>query len=484
MADPAERVAPASVCHVHSHQAQGSPGKISSIPAPMHPTLVWFENDLRLHDHPALEAAARGGAPIVPLFVWNGGDGWGKGAASQWWLHHSLVAFSDSLADVGLSLVVRRGDPETIVPEVARSINAGLVTWLERPDTARAERDSRIEKALECPVRRFGGALLHDPEQIRTGSGGPYKVFTPFYRKFAEEVAVEKPSGVAPLDGLESPPSIDSESIDSLGLLPTIPWDEGLAECWTPGEAGARSRLADLELEDYAEERDIPSIEGTSRLSPHLHFGEVSPREVWHVVGNIEPYRRQLVWRDFAHHLIHHFPETRDRPLRKEFESFPWRRDDEELARWQKGQTGYPIVDAGMRQLWHTGWMHNRVRMVVASFLTKHLLHTWLDGQAWFEDTLVDADLANNVFGWQWAGGCGADAQPFFRIFNPMTQGKKFDPKGAYVRKWVPELADLPNKVIHEPWTADNVPENYPAPIVDHKEARERALSAYQKTRN
>lgn len=449
----------------------------------MRPTLVWFENDLRLHDHPALTAAARAGSPIVPLFVWDGGAGWADGSASRWWLHRSLQAFSSDLDDAGLKLIIRCGDPETVVPAVAAEVDAGLVVWLERPDPLRADRDSRIESAIDRPVRRFGGVLLHDPERVQTGSGGPYKVFTPFYRKFTEVVNIEPAEGQPDFGQLDPPPVLESAPLEALDLLPSLPWDEGLAEAWTPGEKGARRRMADLHLSAYSNERDIPSIEGTSRMSPHLHFGEVSPRELWHAVGKVEPYRRQLVWRDFAHHLIHHFPNTRSEPLRDEFRAFPWRDDADELKRWQQGQTGYPIVDAGMRELWETGWMHNRVRMIVASFLTKHLLHTWLEGQAWFEDTLVDADLANNVFGWQWAGGCGADAQPFFRIFNPMTQGKKFDPEGTYVRRWVPELRDLPARVIHEPWKADRVTAAYPSPIVEHRDARERALAAYQKTR-
>lgn len=449
----------------------------------MRPTLVWFENDLRLHDHPALLAAAKAGSPIVPLFVWDGGAGWAEGSASRWWLHHSLEAFSSSLADFGLTLIIRRGAPETVVPAVAEEVDAGLVVWLERPDPVRASRDSSIESGLDRPVRRFGGALMHDPARLQTGSGGPYKVFTPFYRKFTEMVRVEQAEGQPDFGQLAPAPRIESAPLEALELLPHIPWDEGLAKAWTPGETGARKRMSDLHIDGYADERDIPSIEGTSRMSPHLHFGEVSPRELWHAVGQVEPYRRQLVWRDFAHHLIHHFPETRSEPLRAEFGAFPWREEADELKRWQQGRTGYPIVDAGMRELWETGWMHNRVRMVVASFLTKHLLHTWLEGQTWFEDTLVDADLANNVFGWQWAGGCGADAQPFFRIFNPITQGKKFDPEGVYVRRWVPELRGLPDRVIHEPWKASAVPADYPSPIVEHRKARERALAAYQKTR-
>ncbi|MFT4603422.1 MAG: deoxyribodipyrimidine photo-lyase [Rhodothermales bacterium] len=452
----------------------------------MRPVIVWFENDLRLADHGALAAAAASGAPVIPLFVWDGGKGWAEGAASRWWLHHSLTAFRDALAWSGLSLVVRQGDPADVVPVLARETDAESVAWLERPDPTRSKRDDRITERLTQDGRqvgRYGGALLHDPERVQTGSGGPYKVFTPFHNRFRQMVEVAQPLDAPVFSPGQATPDLVTQAVGELGLLPTIRWDDGLAAAWAPGERGALVQMQDLELSGYAEQRDIPSVDGTSRLSPHLHFGEVSPRQVWHAAGPIAPYRRQLVWRDFAHHLLHHFPKTREAPLRKEFRDFPWLQDADALRRWQRGQTGYPIVDAGMRQLWETGWMHNRVRMVVASFLTKHLLHSWLDGQAWFNDTLVDADLASNVFGWQWAGGCGADAQPFFRIFNPMTQGKKFDSQGIYVRRWIPEIAHLPSKVIHEPWTADVIPGDYPSPMVDHKTARERALAAYKKPR-
>ena len=451
----------------------------------MKPILVWIENDLRLSDHAPFAAAAETGAPIVPVFVWNGGEGWADGAASRWWLHHSLEAFSNSLGDAGLPLILRRGDPERILPEMASQLNAAGVFWHERPDPLRAERDDGIQRRLETDgrtVRRFGGALLHNPDNIQTTSGGPYRVFTPFYRRFREEVAVDQPFGRPDFEAGSA--EVRGDTLDELGLLPKIDWAGGLRDTWTPGELSAHGRLGAQDLSGYGDRRDTPSEDGTSRLSPHLHFGELSPRQAWHGAGRIEAFRRQLVWRDFAHHLIHHFPETRWEPLNGDFRKFPWRHDEEDLQRWQSGRTGYPMVDAGMRQLWETGWMHNRVRMIVASFLTKHLLHSWRHGQDWFNDTLVDADLANNVFGWQWAGGCGADAQPFFRIFNPITQGQKFDPQGTYVKRWVPELRDVPVDVLFEPWKSDAVPASYPKPIVEHKSARERALAAYQKTRS
>ncbi|MBO6575767.1 MAG: deoxyribodipyrimidine photo-lyase [Rhodothermales bacterium] len=453
----------------------------------MPPVIVWFENDLRKSDHAALQAAADSGQPVIPFFAWNGGEGWADGSASRWWLHHSLAAHAEALQAAGLQLVIRQGDPADEVVRLACETGAEAVYWQERPEPHRARRDDEIQRRLEekdIDVRRFAGALLHNPDAIQTGSGGPYKVFTPFYKKFlAEGTPVDEPSGTPRFSDVQATPDVSGTPLEALELLPKIDWAGGIDAAWNPGERSARGKLSQLDMSDYADERDIPSIDGTSQLSPHLHFGEISIRQAWHASSD-EDFRRELVWRDFAHHVLHHFPHTVTEPLREEFEAFPWREDSQALQAWQQGRTGYPMVDAGMRQLWETGWMHNRVRMIVASFLTKHLLLSWRHGQAWFNDTLVDADLANNTFGWQWAGGCGADAQPFFRIFNPITQGDKFDPDGAYVRKWVPELKDVPDKHLFEPWDTDVVPEQYPAPIVEHKEARERALEAYQKLKN
>jgi len=312
-------------------------------------------------------------------------------------------------------------------------------------------------------------------------NGRPYQVFTAFWR-----ACQAMPEPGVPLPAPECIPAPErwpeSLAIEELGLDPIPDWAGGLREVWTPGEAGAMRLLREFlaRADGYADERDRPDRAGTSRLSPHLHFGEVSARQVWHAARGVEPYLRQLGWREFSAHLLHHFPHTATEPLRPEFRAFPWRMDAAALRAWTRGRTGYPLVDAGMRELWHTGWMHNRVRMVAASFLVKHLMIPWQEGAAWFWDTLVDADLANNTMGWQWCAGCGADAAPYFRIFNPVLQGEKFDPEGAYVRRWVPELADVPARFVHKPWLAPEPPREYPAPIVDHDFARLRALAAYR----
>ncbi|MGD8310060.1 MAG: deoxyribodipyrimidine photo-lyase, partial [Chromatiales bacterium] len=323
-------------------------------------------------------------------------------------------------------------------------------------------------------------------------------VFTPFWK-----ACLRRPPPAAPLaapEKLPPCPDVDSLALDALGLLPRIPWDAGLRETWRPGEAGALRRLDGFcrkGLDAYADARERPAVVGTSRLSPRLHFGELSPRQVWwRAVREDSPggeaFLRELGWREFAHHLLHHSPETLERPMDRRFEAFPWREDPEALRAWQSGRTGIPLVDAGMRELWHTGWMHNRVRMVVASLLTKNLRIHWLEGARWFWDTLVDADLANNTLGWQWVAGCGADAAPYFRIFNPVTQGQRYDPEGAYVRRWVPEIGRLPDRWVHRPWQAPEkvlreagirLGSDYPEPIVDLKESRREALAAYEQVK-
>ena len=356
-------------------------------------------------------------------------------------------------------------------------------------------------------LRRFGGALLFEPGDIRTGDGGPYKVFTPFY-KACLKAGISRAPKPAPGKIPAPDAGLDGDGLEALNLLPTAPdWSGGLAEVWRPGEAGAQAQLdrfLDAAAASYKADRDRPDLAGTSRLSPHLHFGEIGPRAVWAraeasiarngaLEGGVRAFQRELVWREFSAHLLFHFPDIPERPWRENFARFPWREDEAALQAWQRGRTGYPIVDAGMRELWETGWMHNRVRMVAASFLVKHLLLSWQAGEAWFWDTLVDADLANNAASWQWVAGSGADAAPFFRIFNPMTQGRKFDPDGDYVRRWVPELGDLPARHIHEPWSAPpdvleaagvDPGRTYPRPIVDHKGARERALAAFDGIRS
>lgn len=465
------------------------------------PVIVWFRNDLRLSDHPALEAAS--GRPAVPVYIWSPDEEgeWRQGAASRWWLHHSLVALDADLRRRGSRLILRRGPASAALARLVKETEAVAVHWHRRhePWAAAQERSVMSElRAVGCEVRVFAGRLLADPETLLNASGRPFQVFTPFYRALVQRLTAAEPSvGSSAPDRMQGATSrLASASIGELGLLPTVSWDDGLRRAWTPGEAGAHLRLQRFlagAVQDYAERRDRPDLDGVSRLSPHLHFGEISPRQVWHAAHAIpgaEPFLRQLVWREFSYHLLHHFPHTPVAPLRPEFASFPWRSDRHGLRAWQRGQTGYPIVDAGMRQLWSEGWVHNRVRMLVASFLTKDLLIPWQDGARWFWDTLVDADLANNTQGWQWTAGCGADAAPYFRVFNPVTQGMKFDPDGAYVRRWIPELARMPSEWIHRPWEAPaqtladagvRLGVTYPEAIVDHAFARDRALQAYHR---
>jgi deoxyribodipyrimidine photo-lyase len=472
------------------------------------PSLVWLDRDLRVRGNPALHAAAEDPNGVVPVFVWapEALAAWAPGAASRWWLHHSLAHLQDRLADHGLELVLAHGDPARQLARLAKQADADRVHWTRGYAPPEARRDQHVRSTLEeagLGVSVHEGRILHDPEAIETTSGGPYRVFTPFWDRFQAEVRVPRPRG-AP-DPLQAPDSVpDGCRLDELGLLPEPDWAHGLRETWTPGETGARRRLSrfvDEALDAYPGHRDVPGVEGTSRLSPHLAWGEIGPREVWWQVkdamldAEVDPeaarsFLRQVGWREFGYHLLHHFPETTTRPLREKYERLAWRDVPDELERWRRGRTGFPLVDAGLRQLWHEGWIHNRVRMVVGAFLAKHLLVPWQEGAEWFWDTLVDADLANNTLGWQWAAGCGADAQPFFRMFNPMTQGEDHDPDGVYVRRWVPELADLPDEYLNRPWEAPpevlraagvELGEDYPEPIVDHGEARARAQAAYDR---
>jgi len=469
--------------------------------------LVWFRQDLRLADQPALHAAAKTGAPVACLYVLDDetpGE-WALGGAQRWWLHHSLSRLSAALKKLGAHLVLRRGRADRVVPDVVDALGAKAVYWTRCYEPFAIERDKALKAALKdggIAVESFNGAHLNEPWEIKTGSGGPYKVFTAYWRAARSEVGAVKPLP-AP-KSLEPAKSIASDNLDDWDLLPTRPnWAAGFEPIWQPGEAGARERLSvflDDIIGDYAEARDRPAADGTSRLSPHLHFGEISPRTIWratmHAVERgavpetqAEKFLTEIGWREFSTHLLYHNPSLPEESLRPEFRDFPWKRKPKALKAWQKGKTGYPIVDAGMRQLWETGWMHNRVRMIVGSLLVKHLLMHWRDGERWFWDTLVDADLANNSAGWQWIGGCGADAAPYFRVFNPVLQGEKFDPEGEYVRRFVPELADLPKKYIHKPWEAPEsvlsqagvrLGTDYPEPIVGLKEGRERALAAFE----
>ncbi|MCS6771415.1 MAG: DNA photolyase family protein [Kiritimatiellae bacterium] len=466
-------------------------------------TIVWFRRDLRLHDHEALSAALKRGGSIVPVFIWAPDEEspWPPGSASKWWLHESLTAFDASLRELGSRLVIRRGPSLEALDKLIRETGASAIYWSRLYEPAVIERDKQIKSHLRArgiDARSFNASLLHEPWTIQTSSGKPYQVFTPFYRA-CQEIGDPSTPLPAPRE-LPSCPPVDSLTIADLGLLPRIPWYHGMAQSWQPGETGALRRLESFspKAPAYKVDRDRPDLESTSRLSPHLHFGEISPRMMWwairkaHPGGSAESYLRQLIWREFAHHLLFHFPYTATEPLRPEFRSFPWRENPAALKAWQKGRTGYPIVDAGMRELWHTGWMHNRVRMIVASFLVKDLLVPWQRGAEWFWDTLVDADLANNTLGWQWTAGCGADAAPYFRIFNPILQGEKFDPDGEYVRRWVPELASLPSPMIHRvPELPDatlrqfgiELGRDYPRPLVDHASARDVALAAFDAIR-
>ncbi len=470
-------------------------------------TLVWFRLDLRLTDNPALCAALEDGGPVVPVYIHSPAeeDPWRPGGATRWWLHHSLQRLDEQLRGRGSALCLR-SDVSALAAllALAREVGATRVLWNRRYEPAAIARDRHIKTSLHSAgiaTASYNGALLHEPWTVQTQSGGPFQVFTPFWRR-CKALPDPPPPLPAPLQlpSLPSPPATDD--LDSWNLLPRLDWADGMRRAWEPGSAAAQAALAQFlraGLADYAQARDLPGRRGTSRLSPHLHFGELSPREVWHAsrqwaaeAGGREGWRdsqflAEVGWREFAHHLLYHFPQTPEQPLRTAYAGFPWRVDPQGLRAWQDGLTGYPIVDAGMRELWRTGWMHNRVRMIVASFLVKDLLLPWQAGARWFWDTLVDADLASNTLGWQWAAGCGADAAPYFRIFNPVSQGTRFDPQGTYVRQWVPELAALPDQWLHQPWAAPaaslaaagvRLGSNYPHPRVEHASARRAALQA------
>jgi deoxyribodipyrimidine photo-lyase len=471
------------------------------------PTIVWFRQDLRLDDNPALAHAAQLGA-VLPVFVdtTEYQSAWLPGEASRWWLGRSLAALDSDLRMLGSRLVVAKGDAAENLIRLASETGAQSVVWNNRYEPTASAYDARLKEVLRAAgleVRSYNGRLLHEPWEIRTGTGGCYKVFTPYWNR-SKRLAVAEPVAVPKtLRGPATwPRSLAPLSLGAAKVSKTTA--KRLAQYWMPGERGAQKRFQELDrsfADAYPDGRDFPSHAATSRLSPHLHFGEVGPNRIHECLlrikgaatteatqDGVDALRRQLGWRDFTYHLLHHFPHTPDEPLRPEFDRVEWRHDSEALAAWVRGRTGYPIVDAGMRELAETGWMHNRVRMIVGSFLTKDLLIDWREGAMVFWDRLVDADLANNTFGWQWAAGCGADAAPYFRIFNPTTQAKRFDPDGAYVRRWIPELDRLPIKYLHDPWNAPSevlrsagieLGREYPGPIVDHAEARKRALEAF-----
>lgn len=470
-------------------------------------SLVWLRDDLRLDDNPALAEAASLGLPLTVLYVLDEQSAGIRplGGATRWWLHHSLAALSAALEAKGSRLLLRRGQAAGIVREVAEETGAGHLFWNRRYGLPERSVDTAVKTwAAEHGIEAasFQANLLFEPWTVRTGAGGPYKVFSPFWRSCQEGQEPRSP-GEAPahlpepaIRGNRSLPQGDD--LDAWRLLPRVPdWSAGLAETWAPGEDGAHRRLEDFldgPADEYGTSRDVPGVQGTSRLSPHLRFGEVSPFRVWHELRRRFPreapagvgiFRSELGWREFCWHLLYSNPELATRNYRPEFDRFEWQAlTGDELTAWQQGRTGYPLVDAGMRQLWQTGWMHNRVRMAAASFLTKNLLSDWRVGEAWFWDTLVDADAASNPANWQWVAGSGADASPYFRIFNPVTQSKKFDADGRYLREFVPELAALDSKAIHEPWKQPDAAPGYPAQLVGLPESRERALETYQRLKD
>lgn len=472
---------------------------------PTDTAIVWFRRDLRLTDQAALAAALDSHRQVLPVYIADfAGDGaWAPGGAARWWLHHSLQALDTALRQRGARLIIRSGDSLAELRRLAGESGAGAVYWNRLYEPAAIARDRHIKAALRddgLAVSSCNSALWREPWQIKTGGGEAYRVFTPFWRTLQAQLP---PLDLRPAPArIEMPrPSPPSLALDALQLLPRPDWAAAFTPHWQPGEAGALQalgRFVDAAVGDYRQQRDRPAAAGTSRLSPHLHFGELSPQQARAALlrsgadgSGGEHFLRELGWREFAHHLLYAFPDTPEQPLYERFAQLPWRqpcdyRDD--LRAWQRGATGIPIVDAGMRELWTCGWMHNRVRMIVASFLTKNLLIPWQEGARWFWDTLVDADLANNTLGWQWTAGCGADAAPYFRVFNPVLQAQKFDADGAYIRRWVPELRGLPAPAIHAPWLAPprllaeagfRPGRDYPAPIVDLAASRERALAAY-----
>ncbi|MGI9351186.1 MAG: cryptochrome/photolyase family protein [Rhizobiaceae bacterium] len=468
----------------------------------MKKTICWFRYDLRLADNPAFAYAAENGT-VIPAFILDDTDR-PMGAATKWWLHHSLTALSNSLG----GLVILRGNPLEELRKLAKDTNAESLAWNRCYEPHSVQRDKKIKTTLRSAsleINSFKGSVIYEPWEIKTGSGGPYKVYTPFWK------AVQAKGFPVPL------PASDFRLGDIMGLgirldeLQLIPrkldWTSGWERPWNPGEAGAANQLEKFLANGaagYGELRNRPDLSNVSRLSPHLHFGEISPRQICaksafasaadiQIADDIKKFQSEIVWRDFANHLLFHFPEIPEKNWKPAFDAYPWQENEEGFTAWQRGMTGYPMVDAGMRELWNTGYMHNRVRMLVASFLVKHLRIHWREGEAWFWDTLLDADLANNTASWQWVAGSGADASPYFRVFNPISQGPKFDPNGDYVRKWCPELSALPTNLIHAPFKVDDATlatagvqlgKTYPHPIVDHKKARQAALEGYEAVKN
>lgn len=476
--------------------------------------IIWLRKDLRLSDHPGFAHAIDNGYEILPVFIWDKSEhSWQDGRASQWWLHHALTDLQEQIEAHGGRLIIHhvgRSDDgkskcmfHTHLKEIFSKHDVDVIIWGRRYEPEIVERDKKLKAQLMedgYDIKSFNTHLLLEPHTVKNKSGSHYKVFTPYWKECLTRTIQpvtsisDKKWDRAKWANAKSP-----NTIDDLELLPKIQWDKYFYDYWEPTREGAEARLTEMvksKAKTYQTKRDTPSEDGTSQLSPYLQWGQISAREIYHAFGDdasdtVEKgYLRQLFWREFSYHLLFHEPHTPERPLRTEYENFPWEADKKTLTAWQKGQTGFPIVDAGMRQLWQTGWMHNRVRMIVGSLLVKHLLQDWREGASWFWDTLVDTDLANNTMGWQWIGGCGADASPYFRIFNPIIQGEKFDKMGDYVRRYCPELKSVPNKFIHKPWEMPELElaaagvilgKDYPRPIISHEKGREAALQAYGK---
>ena len=467
----------------------------------MSTALVWLRRDLRLADHPALTAASATHERVLPVYIHSPQEEgeWAPGAASRWWLHRSLQALDRALCEHGGQLHLAAGDTLDELTRLIDRSGASTVYWTRGYEPGLIERDSVIKAELRrrgLAVESQPGNLLLEPWRISGSEQRPYRVFTPFWRKLQSQLTAARPLPVPrPRQWMRL---AGGRPLDSLKLEPRIAWAGGLERSWRPGEAGARERLrrfCEHALTGYAAGRDRPADSGTSRLSAHLHFGEITPRQIQHALqgraaragaasnAGREVFLRELGWREFAHHMLYHFPGTCERNFNRRFDAFRWAEADEAvLRRWQRGMTGVPLVDAGMRELWGTGWMHNRVRMIAASFLTKNLRLHWIHGARWFWDTLVDADLANNTLGWQWVAGSGADAAPYFRVFNPFTQAARFDPEGAYLKRWLPELAGLPPRLLHQPWRdpAAFARCGYPEPMVDLAASRQLALEAFK----
>lgn len=461
-------------------------------------TLLWFRQDLRLSDNPALKHAADNGN-ILPIFILDETSPRALGAASKVWLHHSLLSLQKDLSG---HLQFLRGNPEEIISNLTQKHNIKNVFWNRCYDPHAIARDTSIKDRLSknnISCHSMNGALLWEPWDIKKQDGTPYKVFTPFYRKGCLSAKPPRLPLAPPEQISFSTTKISDLTVNDLQLIPKIRWDNAMMTYWTIGENAAQKKLNHFitnSLCNYKEGRNYPALDYTSRLSPHLHFGEISPNQAWYAAlkqggenNNTDCFLSELGWREFSHHLLYYFPELPQKNWQPKFNNFQWDKDDTALHAWQMGQTGIPIIDAGMRELWQTGYMHNRVRMIVGSFLVKNLLIHWNEGEKWFWDTLFDADLANNSASWQWVAGCGADAAPYFRIFNPVTQGQKFDPDGIYTRKFIPELAKLPEKYLFNPWEAPKsilahagitLGDTYPKPIIDLKLSRERALAAFK----